>query len=149
WHSARQCSPIRFCAWSNIVRRHGRCWICTTSAHILPGSARDERRISALNPETRPGAKPMSLEPVQQTFLAESRDLLRSMEQALLHLESCPGDSDAINVVFGAAHTIKGSAGVVGFDSIVDFAHLVESVLDKVRNGTIAVDAELIALLLS
>jgi len=91
----------------------------------------------------------MTREPVQQTFIAESRDLLRSMEQALLHLETAPGDSEAVNRVFRAAHTIKGSAGVVGFDGIVDFAHKVESLLDKLRSGEIPIDEELIGLLLA
>ena len=88
------------------------------------------------------------LQPAQQTFFAESRDLLADMEQALLTLEHEPDDAEAINAVFRAAHTIKGSAGVFNFDDIVSFTHVMESLLVEIREGRLNIDAELIALLL-
>ena len=91
----------------------------------------------------------MEHQPAQQTFIAESRELLGAMEEALLHLERTPDDPDALNAVFRAAHTIKGSAGMFGFDAMVDFTHVMENVLADVRAGEIAIDAALIALLLS
>ncbi len=91
----------------------------------------------------------MELQPAQQTFIAESRELLSAMEEALLQLEKMPDHPDALNAVFRAAHTIKGSAGMFGFDAIVDFTHVMESVLADVRADAIVVDAALIALLLS
>lgn len=81
-------------------------------------------------------------------FVAESRDLLQKMETSLLVLESHPDSQGAIADVFRAAHTIKGNAGIFGFDEVVAFTHVVESVLDEVRKGQIKVVAELIALLL-
>ncbi|RUQ46660.1 chemotaxis protein CheA, partial [Corynebacterium pseudodiphtheriticum] len=84
----------------------------------------------------------------QQTFIAEARELLQVMEQSLLQLESEPGDEDAIGAVFRAAHTIKGSAGLFGLAPIVGFTHIVEDVLDRLRDGSVKVDAALIALLL-
>ena len=68
----------------------------------------------------------MKLQPAHQTFIAESRDLLADMEDALLQLEHTPGKSEAINAVFRAAHTIKGTSGVFGFDNVVAFTHVVE-----------------------
>lgn len=91
----------------------------------------------------------MSMQNVQQTFFAESRELLADMEAGLLKLERTPDDPDAIDAVFRAAHTIKGSAGVFGFNDLVDFTHVMESVLSDVRSGDVSVDAALIALLLT
>lgn len=81
-------------------------------------------------------------------FIAESFDLLSNMESSLLILETQPENQDALADVFRAAHTIKGNAGIFGFDDIVAFTHVVESVLDEVRKGQVNIDIELIALLL-
>ncbi|MFS0825847.1 chemotaxis protein CheA [Pseudomonas phoenicis] len=90
----------------------------------------------------------INLDQALQTFIVEARDLLQAMEQSLLQLESDPHDQDAIGAIFRAAHTIKGSAGLFGLGSIVGFTHIVEDVLDRLREGSVAVDAALIALLL-
>jgi two-component system chemotaxis sensor kinase CheA len=66
-----------------------------------------------------------------------------------LALEDTPDDSGRINSVFRAMHTIKGSSGLFGFDDIVAFTHQAETVLDQVRNGECAIDAELISILLA
>ncbi|EXJ14949.1 chemotaxis protein CheA [Imhoffiella purpurea] len=90
----------------------------------------------------------MNLDKAQQTFIEESRELLEAMEDALLTLETSPGDTDAINAVFRAMHTIKGAAGLFGLDHIVSFTHVAESLMDRVRDGELSVDDKLIALLL-
>lgn len=90
----------------------------------------------------------MNLEQALQTFIVESRELLQDMESCLLRLESAPDDSDTLNAIFRAAHTIKGSAGMFGLDLVVSFTHIVESVLDKLRDGDIVVNGEVVALLL-
>ena len=90
----------------------------------------------------------INLDQAQQTFIVEARELLQVMEQSLLQLENEPGDEDAIGAVFRAAHTIKGSAGLFGLAPIVGFTHIVEDVLDRLREGSVTVDAALIALLL-
>ncbi|XYQ83728.1 chemotaxis protein CheA [Pseudomonas syringae] len=90
----------------------------------------------------------INLDQAQQTFIVEARELLLAMEESLLQLESEPGDQDAIGAVFRAAHTIKGSAGLFGLTPIVSFTHIVEDVLDRLREGSVSVDAELIAVLL-
>lgn len=90
----------------------------------------------------------MDLTDALHTFHAESRGLLTEMEAALMHLEREPGDAEAINAVFRAAHTIKGSAGLFGLDGIVGFTHHLETLLVQVRDGSLALDPELISLLL-
>ncbi|HUW26952.1 MAG TPA: chemotaxis protein CheA [Gallionella sp.] len=91
----------------------------------------------------------MNLDEALQTFIAESRELLQDMEGALLRIEQSPESEELINAIFRAAHTIKGSAGLFGLDYIVAFTHVAESVLDRVRNSELRIEAGLVALLLS
>jgi two-component system chemotaxis sensor kinase CheA len=91
----------------------------------------------------------MNLDDALQTFLAEGRELLDEMERALLSLREVHDGAEAVNAIFRAAHTIKGSAGLFGLDHIVAFTHVAESVLDEVRSGGIAIDDALLATLLA
>lgn len=84
-----------------------------------------------------------------QIFETEAHELLDDMEQSLLELENNPDDLDHINSVFRAAHTIKGSSGLFGYECVVTFTHLVESLLDRVRAGEQEIVPELLTLLLS
>lgn len=88
------------------------------------------------------------MDDVTQTFIQESEELLLQMEDALLALEESPGDAELINSVFRSMHTIKGAAGIFGFDPVVEFTHPVETILDQVRSGGRELDSELAALLL-
>jgi len=90
----------------------------------------------------------LDLDQALQTYIAEARELLQDMEDSLLRLESDPNDADTIGAIFRAAHTIKGSAGLFGLDPIVSFTHIVEDVLDRVRDGAVVIEANLIAVLL-
>ncbi|HEY0942024.1 MAG TPA: chemotaxis protein CheA [Steroidobacter sp.] len=90
----------------------------------------------------------MTTDSALPTFVAESRELLRQMEAALLECEQGDADVEAVNAIFRAAHTIKGSSGLFGLDHIVAFTHVVESVLDRVRANTLQMDKELAAILL-
>jgi two-component system chemotaxis sensor kinase CheA len=90
----------------------------------------------------------INLDQALQTFIAEARELLQDMEESLLRLESEPGDSDTLGAIFRAAHTIKGSAGLFGLEPVVGFTHIVEDVLDRVRDGAVGINSELVALLL-
>ncbi len=82
------------------------------------------------------------------TFFAEVREMLAQMEDCLLRLEADPDDRDTLDALFRSAHTIKGSAGLFGFDQVVSFTHEVETVLDQVREGTVDLSAPMVALLL-
>tara|TARA_R110002167_G_scaffold23597_7_gene83767 strand:- start:5325 stop:7502 length:2178 start_codon:yes stop_codon:yes gene_type:complete len=88
------------------------------------------------------------MEQAQETFITESLELLSDMESSLNQLASDPADNELINSVFRTAHTIKGSAGLFGFDGIVSFTHKVENMLDRVRDGEVAITAKMIAVLL-
>ncbi|OZI66985.1 chemotaxis protein CheA [Bordetella genomosp. 11] len=90
----------------------------------------------------------MDMDQALQTFITESRELLAEMESALLIVADAEDRDDAVNAIFRAAHTIKGSAGLFGIEDIVSFTHHVESVLDRVREGTVAIDGDLVALML-
>jgi len=91
----------------------------------------------------------MNLDGALQTFFAEAEELLTSMEAALLRVDEGAHDAETLNEIFRAAHTIKGSAGLFGLHSIVGFTHIVENLLDQVRSGTMAIDRDLLSLLLN
>ena len=67
-------------------------------------------------------------------FIAESRDSMAGAEAALLQLEANPEDIEAINTVFRAFHTVKGTAAFMGLDKLAEFAHHAESLLSRVRD---------------
>ncbi|MBE7421481.1 MAG: Hpt domain-containing protein [Zoogloeaceae bacterium] len=91
----------------------------------------------------------MDIAAAQATFFEESQELLGQMEDILLAGEAGALDAEAVNALFRAAHTIKGSAGLFGFEAVVGFTHVVESVLDRLRGGAFAADGELTSLLLA
>ena len=84
----------------------------------------------------------------REGFLEEAGDMLRQFEQALLVMETSPEDTENLNAAFRAAHTIKGTAGLFGFHAVVAFTHNVESTMEALRSGKLAISEELFALLL-
>jgi len=91
----------------------------------------------------------MDMDQALQTFLVEGRELLDDMEAALLRVADEEDPTESINAIFRAAHTIKGSAGLFGLDGLVAFTHVVEGLLDEVRDGSLSLDESLIELLLA
>jgi len=81
-------------------------------------------------------------------FMEEADEQIASFEQLILELESAPGDPQLLGALFRCAHTVKGSAGVFGLHQVVGFTHHVETVLDHLRDGHIALTPELSSLLL-
>jgi two-component system, chemotaxis family, sensor kinase CheA len=71
-------------------------------------------------------------------FIMESRELLESSETALLELENNPEDFEAVNTVFRAFHTVKGTSGFLGLEIVSKLAHLAESLLSRIRNKEIS-----------
>ncbi len=67
-------------------------------------------------------------------FIAESRESVSGAEAALLELEANPDDIEAVNTVFRAFHTVKGTAAFMGLDRLAEFAHHAESLLSRVRD---------------
>lgn len=88
------------------------------------------------------------MEEVKQIFVQEAEELLEQMEDALLSMEDAPDDDDYLNCAFRAVHTIKGSAGIFGYQFIVDFTHPVETELDRVRKRERTLESSLVAWLL-
>ncbi len=82
-------------------------------------------------------------------FFDEARELLQGLETGLMELEARQSDRAHVDRTFRAAHTLKGAAGMVGLRAIADFTHAMESVLDRVRSGQLAVTADLITTLLA
>ncbi len=70
-------------------------------------------------------------------FVTESREYIAGAEAALLALETNPDDAEAINTVFRAFHTIKGTAGFMGLAGVATFAHRAETFLSRMRDGEI------------
>ncbi|MCK9295341.1 MAG: chemotaxis protein CheA [Desulfobulbaceae bacterium] len=84
-----------------------------------------------------------------ECFIDEAGEYLASIEANVLELEKEPGNSEAVNAIFRAFHTIKGIAGSVSLPEISSLAHAVENLLDEVRSGRISMDADVIELVLA
>lgn len=77
----------------------------------------------------------IDLSQFKQIFLEESDEGLNILESGLLSLDSGTADDDVIHSVFRAAHSIKGGAGTFGLNEVADFTHLMETLLDEMRDG--------------
>jgi two-component system chemotaxis sensor kinase CheA len=79
----------------------------------------------------------MSIDMAQfhQVFFEESFEGLDIMESGLLNLDMGDVDSEVINTIFRAAHSIKGGSGTFGFTAVSDFTHVMETLLDEMRDG--------------
>lgn len=82
----------------------------------------------------------IDLSRIRDLFFQEAVELLEDFEAGLLRLERHPNDFDTINTVFRAAHSIKGSAGMLEMTGIMHFTHSLESLLDAMRAGEAPVD---------
>ncbi len=92
--------------------------------------------------------KTMEYNPVP-TFLAEAEDLISNIEQSALTLGGDESPAEAINQLFRAFHTIKGSGAMCGLLQVSAFTHHVETLLEKVREGAVAVSPDLSDLVLA
>ncbi len=81
-------------------------------------------------------------------FFEESFEGLDVMEAELLNLQPGTEDSETINTIFRAAHSIKGGSGTFGFTSVTNFTHVLETLLDQIRDGRRQLTAEHVNLLL-
>lgn len=83
-----------------------------------------------------------------QVFFEESEEGLDDMEQGLLGLSSGESDAETINTIFRAAHSIKGGSATFGFIAIAEFTHVMETILDEIRNGERSVNQAVVDILL-
>jgi two-component system, chemotaxis family, sensor kinase CheA len=81
-------------------------------------------------------------------FIEEVRELLLQLEDDLIGLEKNPENGEIINNIFRVMHTLKGSAGMVGFKNIQDLTHEFEEIYEQIREGRISIDSGIIDLTL-
>ena len=86
----------------------------------------------------------MDITEFYQTFFEEADELLAEMEQLLLGLDMDAPDSEHLNAIFRAAHSIKGGAATFGFVALTDTTHLLENLLDRARHQEIRLRKEMI-----
>jgi len=88
------------------------------------------------------------MEAIKQTYFQECDELLLAMEEGLIAMEDGVTDGEVINAVFRAVHSIKGGGGAFGFEILVGFAHIFETVLDHVRSGKLSPSGDAVKVLL-
>ncbi len=83
-----------------------------------------------------------------ELFAEDTEEQLQFMEDALLDATESGVDDEKIGAIFRAMHTIKGTAGMFGFDDVVSFTHVAENLLDEVRQGNVEMSADMLSLML-
>ena len=84
----------------------------------------------------------------KDTYFEEAAEHVATVEAALLSLEEQAGDREVLDAIFRAAHSVKGGSGIFGLTAIGEFTHALESVLDRLREGTLPCTRDLVDLLL-
>ena len=82
-----------------------------------------------------------------EIFLDESNEHLQTLSDQLIILEKEPDNSDTINEIFRAAHSLKGMAGTMGYKRMQNLTHDMENVFSEVRNGNMEVNSNLVDVL--
>lgn len=81
-------------------------------------------------------------------FLVESEELLEAVDEGMIALEAAPDDTELLNRIFRALHTIKGTSGFLGFDPVIRVSHRAEDVLNALRRGELKLSRRIIDVLL-
>ncbi|MDJ0974653.1 MAG: chemotaxis protein CheA [Planctomycetota bacterium] len=92
---------------------------------------------------------PIDVSQFRGMFFEEARDYVAAFEQAVLQLEKDPSDKASVQEMFRAAHSLKGCSSTLGVNDVAAFTHVLENLLDHMRERSVAVSAELIELLLA
>lgn len=90
----------------------------------------------------------MNLDQFRATYIAECQELLEDMEQRLLSLNPAHVEPETLHAIFRCAHSIKGGAGAFGLGDIARFTHIMESLLDELRESRVALTPAMIDALL-
>ena len=88
-------------------------------------------------------------EEILQDFLIEAGEILETMSEQLVALENEPEDMDLLNGIFRGFHTVKGGAGFLALEPLVEICHITENIFDILRNGGRTADADLMDQILS
>lgn len=91
----------------------------------------------------------IDMQQFHSVFFEESQEHLDEMEHILLALDTENPDSEQLNSIFRAAHSIKGGSGIFGFDALGSVTHIMESLLDRVRQKTLPITPAMVDLFLS
>ncbi|RLA17569.1 MAG: chemotaxis protein CheA, partial [Gammaproteobacteria bacterium] len=78
---------------------------------------------------------------ILQDFLVEAGEIVELLGEQLVELEQSPEDYDLLNAIFRGFHTVKGGAGFLAIDPLVNLCHAAEDVFDVLRNGNRKVDS--------
>lgn len=87
-------------------------------------------------------------EEILQDFLVEAGEILEQLSEQLVELESRPDDMDLLNAIFRGCHTVKGGAGFLQLNALVECCHIAENVFDILRKGERRVSSELMDVVL-
>ena len=87
-------------------------------------------------------------EEILQDFLVEAGEILEVLNEQLIDLENRPDDADLLNAIFRGFHTVKGGAGFLQLDPLVDLCHAAENIFDLLRNNKLTINAELMDVVL-
>lgn len=90
----------------------------------------------------------MDMSKYKELFVSESREHLNSMNELIVLLEKERGDREKIDSLFRSAHSVKGMAASMGYNTIAELAHKMEDLMDRVRKDTLTFDAGVADLLL-
>jgi len=87
-------------------------------------------------------------EEILQDFLVEAGEILELLSEQLIELEQSPDDADLLNAIFRGFHTVKGGAGFLQLDPLVDCCHVSENIFDLLRNQKQVISADLMDVVL-
>src|ERR687894_93731 len=94
-----------------------------------------------------PPRRPVDKTQYAELFLTESREHVSAMNHWLLQLEQGAGGTEPISAIFRAVHTVKGMSATMGYSAVAELSHELETLLDRVRRGELAVTSEVMEVL--
>ena len=80
---------------------------------------------------------------ILEEFLIEAEEILSNLDQDLIELENNPDDKDLLNKIFRGMHTLKGGAGFLNLTTVVEIAHKIEDIFNKLRNDEMSLTPEM------
>ncbi len=86
--------------------------------------------------------------PLVSIFIEEAEENIEILEARIITLEKSPDDSEVINEAFRAMHSLKGGAGLAGFNKIKDFSHKAEDLFESIRSGSLRITKDIVTVLL-
>ncbi len=81
------------------------------------------------------------MQEILDEFIQEAEEILENLDQELIELENDPTNKELLNQIFRGMHTLKGGAGFLGLESVINLAHVIESIFDKLRNNEMELDS--------